>query len=62
MHVLLDRLGEIRTGQVWVHCASGFRAGIAASLLDRTGFDVVLVDDDFTHAVELGLTGAAPPG
>jgi hydroxyacylglutathione hydrolase len=57
MHDLLDRLGEIPTGQVWVHCASGFRAAIAASLLDRAGFDVVLVDDDFTRAVELCLTG-----
>jgi hypothetical protein len=32
----------------------------AVSLPDRTGFDVVLVDDDFTRGVELGLTGATP--
>jgi len=36
-----------------VHCASGFRAGIAASLLDRAGHDVVLVDDDFTSTATL---------
>lgn len=60
MQTLLDRLGEIPPGQVWVHCASGFRAGIAASLLDRTGFDVVLVDDDFNRAVQLGLTTGTP--
>ena len=35
---------------MWVHCASGYRASIAASLLDRTGRQVVLVDDDFDNA------------
>jgi rhodanese-related sulfurtransferase len=29
---------------VWVHCASGLRAGLAASLLARAGRDVVLVE------------------
>ncbi|GAA1216874.1 MBL fold metallo-hydrolase [Pseudonocardia alaniniphila] len=58
MHSLLTRLDELPDGQLWVHCASGFRASIAASLLDRLGRDVVLVDDDYSHAVELGLTTA----
>jgi rhodanese-related sulfurtransferase len=46
-----------------VHCASGFRASIAASLLDRSGFDVVLIDDAFTNAAGAGLTMATvvPP-
>ncbi|TIC85646.1 MBL fold metallo-hydrolase [Nocardioides sp. GY 10127] len=56
LHELLDRLDEVPAGEVWVHCQSGFRASIAASLLARAGRDVVLVDDDFAHAVELGLT------
>jgi hydroxyacylglutathione hydrolase len=30
---------------VWVHCTAGFRASIAASLLDRRGIPVVLIDD-----------------
>jgi hydroxyacylglutathione hydrolase len=38
-----------------VHCASGFRASIAASLLHRAGRDVVLVDEDYAAAVECGL-------
>jgi glyoxylase-like metal-dependent hydrolase (beta-lactamase superfamily II)/rhodanese-related sulfurtransferase len=43
-HEVPDRLCEIPAGQVWVHCASGLRAGLAASLLARSGRDVVLVD------------------
>ncbi len=52
---LLTRLGDLPEGRLWVHCAAGFRASIAASLLDRAGRDVVLVDDDYSKAVELGL-------
>ena len=33
LYELLDRLGEVPAGQVWVHCASGYRATIAASVL-----------------------------
>jgi hydroxyacylglutathione hydrolase len=49
------RPGEIPAGEVWVHCASGFRASIAASLLDRAGRRVVHVDDDWERAERLGL-------
>lgn len=56
MHHLLERLGELPAGQLWVHCASGYRASIAASLLDRAGRDVVYVDDDFSNAVDAGMT------
>ncbi len=38
---------------VWVHCESGFRAAIAASLLASTGRDVVLIDDHITHSKDL---------
>ena len=34
-------------GTIWVHCAAGYRASIAAGLLERTGRHVVLVDDRF---------------
>ena len=47
---LLARLDELPDGRLAVHCASGYRAAIAASLLDRIGRDVVLVDDDWTNA------------
>ena len=53
---LLDRLDALPPGQLWVHCASGYRASIAASLLDRAGRDVVLVDDSYDSAVAAGLT------
>jgi hydroxyacylglutathione hydrolase len=46
---LPGRLAEIPPGRVWVHCQAGYRAGVAASLLDRAGRDVVLVDDDFSQ-------------
>jgi glyoxylase-like metal-dependent hydrolase (beta-lactamase superfamily II)/rhodanese-related sulfurtransferase len=41
--------------EIWVHCARGYRAAIAASLLHRRGLHPVLVDDTFTRARELGL-------
>ncbi len=56
IHELLERLDEVPGGPLWVHCASGYRASICASLLERDGHDVVLIDDDFDKAVELGLT------
>ncbi|MGQ0774768.1 MAG: MBL fold metallo-hydrolase [Pseudonocardiales bacterium] len=48
LHSLLERLDDIPDTQLWVHCASGVRAAIAASLLDRAGHEVVLVDDEYT--------------
>ncbi|ABL82439.1 MULTISPECIES: MBL fold metallo-hydrolase [unclassified Nocardioides] len=56
IHRVPDRTGELpRDAKLWVHCASGFRASIAASLLARDGHDVVLIDDEYTNAVRLGL-------
>jgi rhodanese-related sulfurtransferase len=55
LHSLLERLEEVPAGQLWVHCASGFRASIATSLLDRAGHDVVLIDDEYATAVEKGI-------
>ena len=47
---LEGRLDQVPDGQVWVHCASGYRASLAASLLDRAGRSVVAVDDDGADA------------
>ncbi|WP_055587432.1 MBL fold metallo-hydrolase [Peterkaempfera griseoplana] len=59
LHQLPRRLAEVPAGTVWVHCAGGMRAGIAASLLDAAGRDVVAVDDSFDNARANGLvTGA----
>jgi len=35
-----------------VHCASGYRASIAASLLDRAGRRVVAIDDEWSAATK----------
>jgi glyoxylase-like metal-dependent hydrolase (beta-lactamase superfamily II)/rhodanese-related sulfurtransferase len=50
LHELPDRLQELPAGQVWVHCHSGYRAVIAASLLAAHGRQVVAVDDQFDNA------------
>lgn len=55
LHELLARFDEVPTGEIWVHCGSGYRASIAASILDSRSRTVVLIDDAFTTAVELGL-------
>jgi len=52
---LQDRLADVPDGQVWVHCASGFRASIAASILDRADHAVVHIDDDYDNAEKAGL-------
>ncbi|WBB93219.1 MBL fold metallo-hydrolase [Verrucosispora sp. WMMC514] len=49
------RLAEIPAGTVWVHCGSGYRAALAASLLANAGRDVVLVNDRFDHAEAAGV-------
>jgi len=55
MHTLLDELPLLPDVELWVHCASGFRASIAASLLDRAGFQVVLIDDDYANVTDTDL-------
>jgi hydroxyacylglutathione hydrolase len=59
MHRLVDKRDTLPRGQLWVHCASGYRASIAASLLDRAGRDVVYIDDSFDNAIAAGLTTQA---
>jgi hydroxyacylglutathione hydrolase len=55
LHDLPGRLGDVPEGEVWVHCAAGYRASIAASLLAAAGRRVVAVDDDFANAAGAGL-------
>ncbi len=52
----------LAVGEIWVHCQSGYRASVAAGLLDAAGRDVVLIDDDFSSAHEAGQasSGAIP--
>ena len=53
---LVSRVDEVPDDRAsWVHCASGYRAAIAASLLDRAGKPVVLIDDEWERACAAGL-------
>ncbi len=63
LHQLPTRLAEVPAGEVWVHCEAGYRASVAASLLDAAGQTVVAVDDEYGHAAGAGLPisrGLAP--
>ncbi|MEV5827876.1 MBL fold metallo-hydrolase [Spirillospora sp. NPDC052242] len=62
LHALGALLDELPDDELWVHCASGYRASIAASLLDRAGRDVVLIDDDYAAADAAGLTTSPATG
>jgi hydroxyacylglutathione hydrolase len=55
LHELAGRIGELPDSQIWVHCQAGYRASVAASVLDAAGRDVVLIDDDFGRAQRSGL-------
>ncbi|GAA1929643.1 MBL fold metallo-hydrolase [Nocardioides marmoribigeumensis] len=58
LHELPQRLDEVPGGpgtEVWVHCAGGYRASVAASLVAAAGRRVVAVDDSFDNAATVGL-------
>jgi rhodanese-related sulfurtransferase len=56
IHELERRMDEVPTdAPVWIHCASGYRASIAASLVARAGRTPVLVDDSDQRLGELGF-------
>ena len=60
LHELADRIDEVPNGEVWVYCGSGYRASIAASVLDTPGRDVVLINDSYGTAKEAGLEDDRP--
>ncbi|MDR2986717.1 MAG: MBL fold metallo-hydrolase [Nocardiopsaceae bacterium] len=55
LHELQDRLSDLPPGEIWVHCQAGYRAGVAASILDAAGRVVVAIDDDYDHAAGAAL-------
>ena len=57
---LIARVDELPAGRLWIYCASGFRASIATSLLERAGRDVVHIDDDYENAGAAGLPIETP--
>ena len=60
LHELADRLNEVPDGEVWVHCAAGYRASIAASILAAAGRRVVHIDDDYTNAHPAAVAAGTP--
>jgi len=57
LHELLTRLSEVPEGEVWVHCASGYRASMGASVLAAraNATHVVAIDDSYgEHAATAG--------
>ena len=58
---LAERTDELPDAELWVHCASGFRASIGASIADRARRRVVLIDDDWERASRVGLPIKAAP-
>ena len=55
IHELPRRLADLPAGDLWVHCASGYRASVAASFIAAAGRTPVAVDDDFENAEKVGL-------
>jgi hydroxyacylglutathione hydrolase len=60
LHELPRRTSEVPAGEVWVHCAAGYRASVAASFLAAAGRQVVTIDDAFGNAQHPGLPVTVP--
>ena len=56
----IDSLPDDGT-EIWTHCAAGYRAAAAASLLLRAGRRAVHVDDEWANAAVAGLRVVAQP-
>ena len=56
LHDLPGRLAELPSRPVWVHCQAGYRAAIAASILQAAGQSATAIDDDLARAANAGLT------
>ena len=56
LHELPKRVNEVPdAGEVWVHCAGGYRAAVAASFLSAANRKLVAIDDTFDNAKASGL-------
>ena len=55
LHDLPGRLDAVPPGEVWVHCRTGYRSTVAASLLAARGRDVISIDDEIGNAMTAGL-------
>ena len=61
LHELPAHLPDLPPGPLWVHCQAGYRASVAASLLQAAGHAVTTVDDDFSRAADAGLAVTGAP-
>lgn len=53
LHEVSNRMRELSKDKIyWVHCASAYRASIAASIMQNEGFDVVLLNEPYDKALE----------
>ena len=55
LHELPMRVAEVPDAEVWVHCAGGYRASVAASFLSAARKRLVAIDDTFDNARATGL-------
>jgi hydroxyacylglutathione hydrolase len=55
LHDLPGRLADVPSGEVWVHCQSGYRSMTAASLLATADRQVISVNDHFSNAASAGV-------
>jgi len=62
LHELSGHLHDLPLEPLWVHCQGGYRASIAASLLQAAHRTVTAVDDDFGRAAGAGLPITGPAG
>ncbi len=60
LHELWASITDVPAGEVWVHCAGGYRASVAASMLDAAGRSLVAIDDSFDNAEKAGLHLVGP--
>ncbi|NWL35277.1 MBL fold metallo-hydrolase [Paenarthrobacter nitroguajacolicus] len=60
VYELLGKITELPDARIWVHCATGYRASVAASLLDRAGREVVLINARFRDAAGIGIETTQP--
>jgi hydroxyacylglutathione hydrolase len=61
LHQLPGRLPDLPPDPIWVHCQAGYRASVAASILDAAGHVVTAIDDDFGNAARTGLAVTTAP-
>lgn len=56
LHEVPDRFEELSSSNKWaIHCAGGFRASVAGSLLAAKDYEVVVIDDDLSAAAGEGI-------